>query len=418
MRTGIYALMTTLGLVLAACGGGDGVGSGGTGIAMSSVAIGSVDSLGESPSGSYMVVNGVRFDISHAQVEVEGVSQEDANGQQSLKSGQSSLKPGMTVQVNGTLDTGFSTGTAAHVLSIPELRGAVDAVDAALGRIEVMGARVYVDDETVLDGLSGLAALQVGQIVQVHALPTSSGLMRATRLQLTTATLPSVQPVLWGSVQALDTVARRFQLGTMQIQYAQAAFLNGLEAGMLDNGMPLYVHAAQAPSGNVLVARVLRPAHSLSRQADAPVVLEGVVTNFAAAQSFALQGTDIDASGAQITGGRADDIRNGATLEVAGRMSANGVLVAQRIRVRQRAVVDPPSALPPPANTNGNGNGNAGGNGNGNAGGNGNGNAGGNGNGNAGGNGNGNAGGNGNGNAGGNGNGNAGGNGNGNSNRG
>ncbi len=398
------------------------MGSGGTGIAMSSVAIGSVDSLGESPSGSYMVVNGVRFDISHAQVEVEGVSQEDADGQQSLKSGQSTLKPGMTVQVNGTLDTGFSTGTAAHVLSIPELRGAVDAVDAALGRIEVMGARVYVDDETVLDGLSGLAALQVGQIVQVHALPTSSGLMRATRLQLTTATLPSVQPVLWGSVQALDTVARRFQLGRMQIQYAQAAFLNGLEAGMLDNGMPLYVHAAQAPAGNVLAARVLRPAHSLSRQADAPVVLEGVVTNFASAQSFALQGTDIDASGAQITGGRADDIRNGATLEVAGRMSANGVLVAQRIRVRQRAVVDPPSALPPPANTNGNGNaggngnGNAGGNGNGNAGGNGNGNAGGNGNGNAGGNGNGNAGGNGNGNAGGNGNGNAGGNGNGNGN--
>ena len=142
------------------------------------------------------------------------------------------------------------------------------------------------------------------------------------------------------------------------------------------------MHAAQAPSGNVLVARVLRPAHSLSRQADTPVVLEGVVTNFASAQSFALQGTDIDGSGAQITGGRADDIRNGATLEVAGRMSANGVLVAQRIRVRQRAVVDPPSALPPPANTNGNGNGNAGGNGNGNAGGNGNGNAGGNGNGN------------------------------------
>ncbi|WP_288011997.1 DUF5666 domain-containing protein [Diaphorobacter sp.] len=362
--------MTTLVWVLAACGGGDGVGSGGTGIGMSSVAVGSVDSLGESSSGSYMVVNGVRFDITHAQVEVEGVSQEDAQSQQSLKSGQSSLKPGMTVQVQGTLDTGFSTGTAAHVLSIPELRGAVDAVDPALGRIEVMGARVYVDDETVLDGLSGLTALQAGQIVQVHALPTNGGLMRATRLQLTTATLPSVQPVLWGSVQALDTVARRFQLGTMQIQYEQAAFLNGLDAGMLANGTPLYVHAAQAPVGNVLVARFLRPAHSLSRQADAPVVLEGVVTNFASAQSFALQGTGIDASGAQITEGQPDDIRNGAKLEVAGRMSANGVLVAQRIRVRQRAVVDLPSALPPVSNGNGNGNGNANGNAGGNAGGN------------------------------------------------
>jgi hypothetical protein len=436
MKNGIRAFWVALLPLLAACGGGDGVGSGGTGILRSVVAVGAIPSMDGVDGSGHMTVNGVRFDISQAQIETDAIS--------SAKSlpAQPALKPGMTVQVTGTVDPGLSTGTATHVLSVPELRGTVDEVLAPQGVFSVMGVRVSVDQATVFDGLGSLPALQSGQSVQVYAMPDSGAggsTLRATRVEAIAAGPGAVPPVLWGQVQALDTAARRFSLGDLQVSYAQAAFVEGLDAAALANGTALYVSADQAPAGQMLDARQLRPAHMLSPQANAPATVAGLVAQFDSLQSFVLQGTPVDASQAQFYGGQKSDMGPGARVELAGRMVA-GVLMAERVQILQPAVVNdvPPNSTPgnpgsptapqpgnpgnpspgSPANPNagGNGSSNAGGNGNSNARGNGNGNsnAGGNGNGNgssnAGGNGSSNAGGNGNGN----GNSNAGGNGNGN----
>jgi hypothetical protein len=420
-RIRALAAALALGWGLAGCGGGEGVGSGGTGISLLSVAVGSVTRMDGADHAGRVVVNGVRFDVSAARIETT-----DAQG----------LQLGMTVQVSGTVDAALSTGTASYVLSTPELRGRLDAVDAAQGRFSVMGVPVSVDAAAVFAGVADMAALQPGQNVQVYALPAASGAMRATRVE--TLSPQPASPVLWGEVQALDTAARQFRLGDLQVNYAQAVFGHGLDAASLANGVALYVSATDAPAGNVLAAVQLRPAHALSPQPASPVALTGLVTGFASLQSFTLQGARVDVTQAQISGGTAGQIANGVKLEVAGRMVGD-VLVAERVRMGQ--VLDAGGAAAPladalpampvggpaepvpgepslPGNGSDGGNGDAHGNGQGNANGNGDGsgNANGQGSGSSSGNGNGNASGNGNGNGNGSGNGNGNGSGSGNGN--
>jgi hypothetical protein len=262
-----------------------------------------------------VIVNGVRFGVDTAEVVTEGAS---------------SLQLGMTVLVRGAVDAGLDTGTASYVLSTPELRGQVGAVNAAQGLFDVMGVQVSVDSGTVFSGVSGLSELQAGQSVQVYALPGGgSGAMRATRVEKLVA---APQPVLWGTVQALDASARQFRVGSMLVNYAQASFVGGWSASALANGVSLYVNAVGAPVGGVLTASQLRRAHAVSDQAASPVALTGLVADFASLQSFTLQGTRVNAANAKVMGGTSSSIGNGVKLEVAGRM-ASGVLVADRAKI-------------------------------------------------------------------------------------
>ncbi|MGB3071062.1 MAG: DUF5666 domain-containing protein [Ottowia sp.] len=346
-RAGMRALTAALLLAAAGymtgCGGGDGVGSGGTGVFKSTVAVGSVT---DTASSGYVVINGVRFDVSQALMEIDGAP-----------AGQ--LKPGMTVQVEGTVDSGLTTGKATRVVSVPELRGTVDAVDEPQGQFSVLGVPVSVDKATIFDGVSGLSTLQPGQSAQVYALPNGSAL-RATRVEALSAAPGTVLPVLWSKIEALDSLARRFQAGALVVDYGQTAFGEGLSAATLANGAFLYISAQEAPVGKVLKASLLRPAHELPAQANSPVTLAGLVTAFTSAQSFVVQGTPIDASQVKvITGGTIGDVGLGTKLTVAGRM-ADGVLVAQRVEILQAASDSNSGAKPETGGSPDSGSGNSG----------------------------------------------------------
>lgn len=246
---------------------------------------------------------------------------EDASG---------SLELGMTVIVRGRVDAGLLTGVATHVLAVPELRGPVTAVNAGAGWFELVGVRVSVDDATLYAGLAGLDALKTGQTVQVHALPEGPGRMRATRVQwIATAATQR----LWGAVQGLNRSAMSFQLNGITVSYGQAAFAAGWAAASLGEGVPVYVMGTLATGSGAFVATEIRRGHGLPDSTDAPVALQGIVTDFASTQLFQLQGVRVNAANAQITGGPANSIGNGVRLEVVGRM-VQGQLVAERLRIR------------------------------------------------------------------------------------
>jgi len=240
------------------------------------------------------------------------------------------LELGMTVIVRGRVDAGLQSGVATQVLSVPELRGPVTAVNAAAGWFELMGVRVSVDEATLYAGLTGLDALKTGQTVQVHALPEGSGRMRATRVQWLAA---AATQRMWGAVQGLNRSAKSFQLNGMAVSYAQATFAAGWAAASLSDGVPAYVVGAPAAGGGAFVASEIRRGHGLPDSTDTPVALLGIVTDFATAQSFTLHGVRVNAASAQITGGLATSIGNGVKLEVVGRM-VQGQLVAERLRIR------------------------------------------------------------------------------------
>lgn len=288
--------------------GGVGVGSGGTGATASAVGIGSVDGFGS------IIVNGVRYEIGTAILNISDATE---------------LKLGMTVQVTGTLSADMTQGTATHVRSAAELRGPVQTVDAADGTFRVLSMRVTVDEGTFYGGVSGLAGLRPGEEVQIWGLPSATGELRATRVEKVVATFG---PILSGPVQNLSRARRTLRIGGLTVDYASATVLD--DAGMIE-GATVRVRGFRI-EGGVLIAQSVQLWQG-PRPDGTRISQGGLVSSYTSPASFRLDGVRVDASAAQVTGGRLDLLTDGTRVEVAGVMRG-GVLVASRLKIRREPV--------------------------------------------------------------------------------
>src|SRR5438552_3998259 len=206
-RAPICALMAAA--AIGGCGGGGisaGVDTGGTGGEMPTYSYGPIDGFGS------IIVNGVRFDDTLATVlDDDGAAHS-----------RSELKLGMVVAVDaGPISTdaaGVRTSTAIRVQWNTDLDGPVQAVDLTAGTLTVIGQTVSVDAKTVFDGLpNGLASVQAGQQVEVHALlDASAGRHVATRVELK---MNLAEFKLRGQIAGLDVMARTFTIGTATVSY-------------------------------------------------------------------------------------------------------------------------------------------------------------------------------------------------------
>lgn len=276
----------------------------------SAVGIGVADGFGS------VIVNGVRFATDTAQITTE-----DSDA----------LRLGMTALISGSIRPDLATGVATSVLSVPEFRGPVTALNVAAGEFEIWGNRIAVDTTTVYDGLAGLSSVAVGTTLQIYALPVGDGRWRASRVERKD---PGMPLIMAGAIEQLDGASRTFRLGGHLVSYAAASFKGTLLGTALANGMVVYVRAMAPPVDGVLNAQQIRRGHTLPTAGSFAANLLGIVSNFSHLNAeFSLYGTRVNAASALITGGPATAIGNGVKLEVAGTMSG-GVLVAQRARIR------------------------------------------------------------------------------------
>jgi hypothetical protein len=316
--------------ILAGCGAG--IGSGGTGISPGGVGSGGTGfTMGAAVLSNGLVVNGTRFDLSQARLELE-----DAE----------TLQPGMTVRVLGQVSTDRTQGTATAVISAADLRGPIGAVDPVAGTFSMLGVTVTTDAGTVYAGVGGVADLRAGGGVVVYGLPVAGGVLRATRIERTTT--PGAA-VLTGVLQDWDPQGRSFRIGATAVSYA---------AGRLDlelaNGVAVRVRGTVAGDTGLLVADRVQSWYDVPPQAP-DVTLAGVIGNYVAPDTFTLGGVPVRAGSAPVTGGT---LGNGVRIQATGSM-INGVLLASSIRVISA----------PPNNGSGSGSGGGDGSGGGNPGG-------------------------------------------------
>jgi hypothetical protein len=313
------AALATAGM-MAACGGGGGggggVGSGGTGEA-ASFASGRISGLGS------IIVNGVRYDDSGADIS------DDSGATYSSDD----LKLGMVVEVEGgpvTRDatTGTATATASSIRVSSELKGAVEAVDAAGGTLTVFGQEIEVDDRTVYEGFNnGLAAIQVGDQVEVYAFhDIVSGTYLATRIEEED---DADEFKVRGIVSNLDEGNETFDIGNATISYADIPVG---DRPVLSNGATVRVEAETAQQGGVWVATELEGKTERDIDDDTEIELEGVVTDFTSLASFRVNGIAVNAagSGVEFDDGAAGDVADGVRIEVEGTVQ-DGVLVATKV---------------------------------------------------------------------------------------
>jgi hypothetical protein len=316
-RRSVLALMGAV-AILSACGGGGSdvasVGSGGTG----SFTVGRVAGFGS------IIVNGIRFDDSNAQVR-------DADGNLSSRD---QVRLGMVVSINGSsispgVAGGLPSASASSLSFGSELKGPIASKTA--DAFVVLGQTVRITSTTVFElGIGGgLAGLAMGQVAEVYGYlnPTTNEII-ATRIERENG---ANEYRLQGLVSGLDPVARRFNIGTLSINYTGARDV----PTTLANGQVVRVRLATTPTVSAgaevwSATRLQKPESPINDINDIDEAeIEGVVSAFTSPTSFSVNGIVVDARSAVFEDG---PVALGNRVEVEGRV-VNGTLVARKVEI-------------------------------------------------------------------------------------
>ena len=206
---GIWLALAVSGtLILAACGGGGSSSPAGFGPTVQATAF----SQGPISGFGSVIVNGVRFDDSGAEVE-----NEDGGGSRS------DLKLGTMVEIESeAIDDSTGRAKAVKIRFGSETVGPVESVAADGASMIVIGQTVDIKPETVFDdSLPTTLAELAGKVVEVHGqIDAATGHIVATRVEdKADAAFFKVR----GVVAGLDTTAKTFTIGTATISYAGIA---------------------------------------------------------------------------------------------------------------------------------------------------------------------------------------------------
>lgn len=330
-----HGLALATALFVVACGGGGGGDSGaapgGTtvsggaspttpvaGINGGGIARGTITGFGS------IFVNGVEFSTSTASITVEGSS-----------SGETGLKVGQVVVVQGTISDDGRTGTARTVAYNDDVEGPIASVNAAANTFVVLGQTVRVTGTTVFDGgisPASILGLAAAHVVEVSGLPDSTGVIVASRVERRAA---NTELELSGRIAGLDTTARRFTINAQAVDYAAATLVNG----------PLAATSCVEAKGNTLTGGVLAATRvevrscSLGAASSDKAELEGIVNRFVSATDFDVGGQRVTttASTTWVNGAAtaaASDLRLDLKVEVEGTFNAAGVLEARKVEIK------------------------------------------------------------------------------------
>lgn len=321
----LAGIPAAIALTVVSCGGGSGGQASLGGAGTVGVSSGPITGFGS------VFVNGVEFKTAGAQVTVNGASATPAD-----------LKVGMMVQVDGSIDANGSTGTAAKIRYDDDVEGVVDSVAPTKNSLVVMGQKVVVDNMTVFHGVTGLANIQAGNVVEVSGMVDAAGVVHATHIELKkTSFAAGDQLNLRGKVASLDTTNSTFDIGTQTVSYATAN-LNGLPSG-LRNGMTVEVKSRQGVNANgQLVASAVEGISNNLRAADgSEMELKGLVTAFTSPMDFSVNGQPVTTtSSTRFEHGTASSIALNARIEVEGTTNAQGVLVAHKVNIEPHAEIE------------------------------------------------------------------------------
>jgi hypothetical protein len=313
LRTGLAALAALL--ITAGCGGGGGDVPATT-TQGRAVTQGTITGFGS------IIVNGIRFDESAAQVIDDDGQAHDRN----------ELKLGMNVEVESSrIDRRSMSAKASRVRFGAAIVGPVSAISAGTTpkTLTLLDQFVEISATTAFDNslVNGLDSIKVGDVLEVHALfDTATGHYLAKRIEPKPgATVFKLR----GVVANLDPNAKTFMIGSALIDFS------GVAAADLPknfaNGMRVRVRLQTVKNaGGAWVAISIRAEERELEDRDEAEV-RGIVTEFTSLASFSVNGLKVDASNAAFPHGTAG-IQLGANVEVEGAI-VNGVLVATEVEL-------------------------------------------------------------------------------------
>lgn len=329
-RARLAALAAAAAILLAACGGGgSSMPATATASATSVVTTGVVTGFGS------IYVNGVRYDTSGAQFDIDG-----------RPGTQAELKVGDVVQLKGR--RGGNTASAERIVHRNSVQGPIAAVDSTANRLTVLGQTVLVSASTSFDDSispAGIAGLAVGDVIEVSGLPNSSGQIEATRIE------PAAAGATWevvGRIAASDGTRKQFELNELVVAYGSATLDDFGAGGPKDGDVVEVKGATLGAAGELIATRVEFLGNKDMRPdgASGEVEIEGFVTRYVSATDFDVTNRPVTTNGSTVyRGGTAADLKADARVEVEGSLDAAGVLVAAKVEFKRRANVRVEAAI-------------------------------------------------------------------------
>ncbi len=219
------------------------------------------------------------------------------------------------------------------------IQGAVQAVDTVAGTLTIAGQVITVDNETMFDDsipTRSLAGIAVGDLIEVHGFAAAGGSARATRIEKAGAGDSEVE--VTGVVANLDTGLKRFSVGTLVVDYSTASLADFGTTGIA-NGVLVEVKGTTFRADGALVAtRVHREDHDFDGRSGDESEVEGLVTRFASATDFDVDGQKVatNASTAFVNGA-ATDLGLNVKVEVEGKLDSTATLVATKVVFKRQS---------------------------------------------------------------------------------
>ncbi len=320
--------------IVAGCGGG----TGGTGVTNGGPT--NAVSIGVMAKGS-VIVNGVHFDDSTANIQVENHA-----------GNSNDLQNGKLVKVRGQINDDRVTGVARQVKVEPEVRGTVQTTNpsAVPPSFTVGGQIILVDDLTGFANLPASPSAAVGalvggtSVVEVHGLRDANGSIHASRVELLSAN--PFGDELRGTVVSPTATTFTLRNGAVDVSVSYTAGAVFPTGATLSAGQAVEVHGSFTGTTTFTATRVdiedledVQFEHAAGEEFE----IEGQVSGCGSANpctSFSVgnQAVQTNAS-TRFENGSTADLGDGVRVEAEGHTFSGSTLVAEKITFKRTRVI-------------------------------------------------------------------------------
>lgn len=311
------------------------------------------------PTGEDVTVSGAVSGFASAASFSVGTQAVDASQARFEGGTAATLANGIAISVEGVLVSGVLKATEVKLTFagsttpalVDEIHGYITALGSS-GTVFVNGTAVDISQASIVRGTA--AQLVVGAEVEVRG-GFVNGVFVATLVQLEDTPSSPVNSSTLGGAEIDGTIsqfvsASSFRVGTQQVDASNAVFEDGTAAG-LANGLRVEVRG-RLVAGVLIASRIeFKRARvdsgstsgnsgSGGNNGASGFEATGTISNFVSVASFTVAGVSVDASTATFKDGSAADLRNGATVEIKGTLTA-GVVRATSVEFRSVTTTPP-----------------------------------------------------------------------------
>lgn len=177
------------------------------------------------------------------------------------------LAVGDRVEVRGTpqADGSFAASKVeidadANAAEAQHLTGAVTAVDAVAGSVTIGTTTVLVTATTRFEGVASLAAVKVGDILDIEATAAANDTLTATEIRAAAALLPPLMVEVRGPLSAVDATAGSLTVAGKTFLVTAATQLDhdgqAFTLASLKTGQDVDVRGAVQANGDLVASRV------------------------------------------------------------------------------------------------------------------------------------------------------------------